>query len=146
MLDKRITQLESDIAETGRLLIAAPGGLLSSTQPAFGFIPSAGQVTAISIVGTIFVLAPLSFALARLVWRRATNTSHTMRPAPEITTRLDRMEQGIEAIAIEVERISEGQRYVTNLIGAEGQRALGPAPRRDEPERREAQQGAPSRG
>jgi hypothetical protein len=32
------------------------------------------------------------------------------------------MEQGIEAIAIEVERISEGQRFVTNLIGEKSQR------------------------
>lgn len=30
--------------------------------------------------------------------------------------RLDRMERGIEAIAIEVERISEGQRFVTKLM------------------------------
>jgi hypothetical protein len=30
--------------------------------------------------------------------------------------RLQRVEQGIEAMAIEVERISEGQRFVTKLI------------------------------
>jgi hypothetical protein len=34
----------------------------------------------------------------------------------ESRERLERMERGIEAIAIEVERISEGQRFVTNLM------------------------------
>lgn len=34
----------------------------------------------------------------------------------ESPERLERMERGIEAIAIEVERISEGQRFVTNLL------------------------------
>jgi hypothetical protein len=34
----------------------------------------------------------------------------------EIATRLDRMEQAIEAIAVEVERVSEGQRFTTRLL------------------------------
>jgi hypothetical protein len=36
--------------------------------------------------------------------------------ASQITPRLDRIEQAIEAIAIEVERVSEGQRYTTKAI------------------------------
>ena len=31
--------------------------------------------------------------------------------------RLARVEQAVEAIAIEIERVSEGQRYVTKLLG-----------------------------
>jgi hypothetical protein len=31
-------------------------------------------------------------------------------------TRLERMEQSIDAIAVEVERISEGQRFTTKLL------------------------------
>lgn len=38
--------------------------------------------------------------------------------------RLERMERGIEAIAIEVERISEGQRFVTNLLSESRQPAI----------------------
>mgnify|MGYP001792788851 CR=1 FL=1 len=40
-------------------------------------------------------------------------------PKPErvlIDARLDRLEQAVEAIAIEIERVSEGQRYVTKLM------------------------------
>ena len=40
------------------------------------------------------------------------------RPAlpPEVSTRLERMEQSIDAIAVEIERISEGQRFTTKLL------------------------------
>lgn len=67
---------------------------------------------------------PLARALARRMDRRsaagvAPSTSPTIEP------RLERMEQAIEAIAIEVERISEGQRF-TNKLMSEA-RAL-PAP------------------
>jgi len=34
----------------------------------------------------------------------------------EVLTRLERMEQSIDAIAVEVERISEGQRFTTKLL------------------------------
>jgi hypothetical protein len=35
---------------------------------------------------------------------------------PDFAPRMDRIEQAIEAIAVEVERISEGQRYVTKQM------------------------------
>jgi hypothetical protein len=38
--------------------------------------------------------------------------------------RLARVEQAVEAIAIEIERVSEGQRYVTKLLGARAQPLL----------------------
>jgi hypothetical protein len=33
-----------------------------------------------------------------------------------VTARLERMEQAIDSIAVEVERISEGQRFTTKLL------------------------------
>ena len=36
--------------------------------------------------------------------------------APDVTSRLERIEQAVDAIAIEVERISEGQRFTTKLL------------------------------
>jgi len=37
--------------------------------------------------------------------------------APETAARLARLEQAIEAIAVETERIGEGQRYLTRVLG-----------------------------
>jgi Na+-transporting methylmalonyl-CoA/oxaloacetate decarboxylase gamma subunit len=121
VLDQRMVQLESDIAITGRQLTAAPASLLASTSDAdkvFGVL-NGGMITGMSVVFTIFVLAPLALAASRLMWRRAT------RPAPppqlpETAQRLERIEQAVDAIAIEVERVSEGQRFVTRLL-SEGQ-------------------------
>ena len=42
--------------------------------------------------------------------------------------RLGRVEQAVEAIAIEIERISEGQRYVTKLLNGRAQPASEVAP------------------
>jgi hypothetical protein len=38
--------------------------------------------------------------------------------------RLERVEQAVEAIAVEIERVSEGQRYVTKLLSARAQPML----------------------
>jgi len=44
--------------------------------------------------------------------------NESKRPAlpPEVATRLERMEQSLDANAVEVERISEGQRFTTKLL------------------------------
>lgn len=41
--------------------------------------------------------------------------------------RLERVEQAVEAIAIEIERVSEGQRFVTKLLNERAQPRLGEA-------------------
>jgi hypothetical protein len=123
VLDKRIVQLESDIAETGRQL-TAPRYTTSTGQPSELLGMSQKQTAAVSIVFTLFVLAPISLAMARLLWKRAIR-SGPVTDAVDITRRLIGLEQSIEAIAVEVERVSEGQRYVTKIINeARGNPAL----------------------
>ncbi len=129
-LDARITTLEADIAASGRALSAAPSGLMKQTSTSTGAPfrygqPSAGQLTAMSIVGMFTIGLPLSIAFARLIFRRGN------RPAPlqipkDVTDRMERMEQGIEAVALEVERIGEGQRFVTQLMSDRATRAALP--------------------
>ena len=68
---------------------------------------------------------PLVRALAKRWERQA-----AIRPAPVSYERLQRIEQAIEAMAIEVERISEGQRFVTRLLSERTPEAL-PARRAD---------------
>lgn len=130
LLDQRILQLEADIAETGRVLTSAPAELLASSESARQFGPlDSGQTTAVSIVFTIFVLFPMAFALARLLWKRGTVGKAAL--PPEAAERLERIEQAVDAVAIEVERISEGQRYVTRVLGA-GQGSAPGSPRQAE--------------
>ncbi|MFI5233865.1 MAG: hypothetical protein ACHQSE_15310 [Gemmatimonadales bacterium] len=124
-LDARLSGIESDISDLGKAISAAPSGLAQTSTvgvPSRFGQPNAGQVTAISIIGMLTVLMPLSIAFGRLLLRRANRP-----PAPQIpkdvSDRLERMEQGIEAVALEVERIGEGQRFVTQLMSDRAQRA-----------------------
>ncbi len=117
VLDKRILELEDQLNVTGRQLANARGVAATIADPPgpVTSMPDNDQTTAIAIVFTLAVLMPLSIAWARAILRRARHA--TERPSPELSQRLDRMEAGIEAIAIEVERISEGQRFVSKLLG-----------------------------
>lgn len=117
LLDGRILQLESDLDYTGRLLTAEPVSMEASMlMPPIDFGGNrAPDMTAIGIVFTLFVLAPLALAAARLMWKRATG-QRTPAPSLESTQRLERVEQAIDSIAVEVERISEGQRFVTRIL------------------------------
>lgn len=118
VLDQRIMQLENDLSLTGHQLVMAPATLVATTAPGaqFGRMdPDA--VAALSGVFIIFVMAPIAFAAARLIWKRATSRAPAAAQlAPDSSRRLERLEQGMDAIAVEIERISEGQRFVTRLL------------------------------
>ena len=64
-----------------------------------------------AMVATIAIGTQLIRAFARKGDREAKT-----KIAPEVTARLERIEQAVDAIAIEVERISEGQRFTTKLL------------------------------
>ena len=117
VLDQRILQLESDIAETGRQLTSAPAGLIAATQNPFteiGIDPH--MVEKVSVLFTLFVLAPLAVGAAYLMFRRAHRPTAPAGDRGDGVERLQRLESAVDAIAVEIERISEGQRFVTRLL------------------------------
>lgn len=76
-------------------------------------------VTSLATIGVLFVvLLPISIAMATRLWRRPASRS-TNQISPQVEERLNRLEHGIDAIAIEMERVSEGQRYVTKLLSSD---------------------------
>ena len=118
LLDNRILQLETDLAETGRQLSGAPAGLLASASVGTPLGLNSGQITAIgivSVVGAASVAFPIAVAMARRIWRGASRRD-AAPVAPQSAERMERLEQAVDAIAIEIERVSEGQRYVTRLL------------------------------
>jgi hypothetical protein len=135
VLDQRMVQLESDIATTGRMLTTAPASLIAGAEsdpgPRAFDIFSSGQFTALSIVFTVFVFFPLAVTAARLMWRRSKQPVTVPAIQGEAAQRLERLEQAVEAVAIEVERISEGQRFVTRLLSATPQPGVLPSAQRD---------------
>ena len=67
------------------------------------------------VLFVLLVLAPIALSAARFMWKRARVPARPTASLDE-SRRLERLEQGVDAIAIEVERISEGQRFVTRLL------------------------------
>jgi hypothetical protein len=71
-----------------------------------------GEVAIVAIVfGTT---AGTILSLARMKMRA--NEQRTRLHDPGVDTRLDRIEQAVDAIALEVERMSESQRFTTRLL------------------------------
>ncbi len=65
-----------------------------------------------TMVAIIFVGTPLARAYARKIGNQAVQPPVSL----ELQQRLEHMEQAIDSIAVEVERISEGQRFTTKLL------------------------------
>ena len=79
--------------------------------------PAEFFITIISMVSGTIILLPI----VRAFGRRIENQSKPPAIAPVYDSRFDRLEQAVEAIAIEVERVAEGQRFVTKLLAERGQ-------------------------
>jgi hypothetical protein len=54
--------------------------------------------------------------IARAYARRIDRVPSEPAVSPELAAQIERMEHAIDSIAIEVERISEGQRFTTKLL------------------------------
>jgi hypothetical protein len=132
VLDQRILQLESDLATTGRQLSAAPAALVAATEPASQ--PGGGDDFEEGILAggfSVFLFMSMAFFLARRRWKRRA-VERPSRLGTDSDQRLARLEHGVDAIAIEIERVSEGQRFVTKLL-SESQSPLGAAQRIPQP-------------
>jgi hypothetical protein len=120
-LDKQIADADAQVAKSA----AIPGAVVERPR----FEQRNGppdEVWVLSGIFIIIVFLPLSVAFARRIWKRS---SQVITSFPkEIAERLGRLEQATEATAIEVERIGEGQRFLTKLF-TEGNnfRAIAPA-------------------
>ena len=144
-VDQRILELDKQLAEADLAVARAaaiPGAIVERPDPPPAPDPDAPYeaVAIVSSVLTVFVLFPLAIAYARRLWRRG---AVAVAELPKVLAeRLGRLDQAVDAIAIEVERISEGQRFLTKVMtDSHAGRALGAGPA--EPVEIEAREGVP---
>ena len=62
------------------------------------------------------IFLAIGVPLARAYARKMDAEGRNPRLPSEVTDRLERMEQALDSVALEVERISEGQRFTTKLL------------------------------
>lgn len=124
VLDERIITIEREITQVNLALSTAPPEALvgasqmnRSDPDVEAFKEVMDEIVPIIAILSIFVFMPIAVAIARLIWRRATNAPRHAPVADHGTQqKLDHLQQAVDTIAIEVERISEGQRFVTKLM------------------------------
>ncbi len=124
-VDKRIADVEKQIAASDAQVAAAaavPGAVIEQPGPRFEprFVNN-GPPEEVVITGVVFsalVLFPISLALAKRIWRRGAVNLSTM--PQELWQRLSRLEEAVDSVAMEVERIGEGQRFTNKLFSERG--------------------------
>jgi hypothetical protein len=95
--------------------IRGPHGEETTVQLPANVIPP--QAVEISIAFFVMVaVIIIGLPLARAFSRRMDRRGGTAPIPSEVTSQLAQLNQSVDAIALEVERISEGQRYTTRLL------------------------------
>jgi hypothetical protein len=133
VLDDRILRLEGELDQTGDAIAnASPEVIQAMRNSSHGEIPAnvANQLgnAVIPLAGmfSVFFMLPIAIAFARLLWKRGTAQPARAAISDAATTqRLEQLQQSVDTIALEVERISEGQRYVAKLYAEKDRPAIG---------------------
>jgi hypothetical protein len=126
-LNTRIIDMEKQLHAADAEVAAAagvPGAAMPEPRP-----PNAGPPEEMLVIGTVFTgiaLVIVALAYARRLWKGATTVVAQIPAAFE--ARFTRFEQSLDAVAIEIERVSEGQRFLTKVLAEQSSRALGAGP------------------
>jgi hypothetical protein len=120
-MEKQIAGADAEVAQAAGI----PGAAVPARQDGAGSgVPEAAPVIASVFFGIALVI--VATAWARRLWKGATKVV-TQFPAA-FEARFTRFEQSLEAIAIEIERVSEGQRFLTKVLTEQRPPALGAGP------------------
>jgi hypothetical protein len=112
-----MAQVKGTIAVLEARIAQLEGRPVGTTAPQSPFPPGINPnqiVDGVTVVCVILAF-PIAFAWARRILRGGSKQQQA--PVPnDHTMRLERIEQAVDTIAIEVERISESQRFVTKIL------------------------------
>lgn len=125
-LNGSIIQMEKAIQQADAEWAAAAGTPGATIQEPRGRNNDGGPPEEAYVVGASFMgiaSVIMAIAYARRLWK---GTSKVVAQIPAaFEHRFTRLEQSLDAVAIEIERVSEGQRFLTRVFAEQGQRPLG---------------------
>lgn len=129
-LEQRLTTIDARIAETEKQIAIADAAVANAAAVPGAVVPppphvDRGPPEEFFVLTGLFmfiVILPLTIAYARRIWRRGAAVASAI--PQEIYDRFNRLDQAVDSVAIEVERIGEGQRFMTRIF-SEGGRAIG---------------------
>jgi hypothetical protein len=114
----QIAHVEGDVARLQTQIAQKQGTPVAGVPvPASGRRtgPDPDMIVGMSFVLLLAVILPTSIAYAKRVWRGQPPPQRNARD-DLAAQRMERMEHAVDAIAIEIERVSEGQRFVTKVL------------------------------
>ncbi|MEO7711721.1 MAG: hypothetical protein ABIV10_02240 [Gemmatimonadaceae bacterium] len=124
-VDKQIGQADADVARAAGI----PGAVVEDPP-----MPRTGPPEAMYVLSGMFILVailPISLAYARRIWRRSAAAVSSL--PQEVVDRLTRLDHAVDSIAVEVERIGEGQRFMTRVLSSKGEPVSVPVRTSSEP-------------
>jgi hypothetical protein len=80
-------------------------------------------VPAVSVIAIVAIICGSLHSLLKMYMRRGGGTALPQADPREIRDGLGQLQQAVDAIAVEVERLSEGQRFTTRLLGEQARDA-----------------------
>lgn len=123
-LDARISVTDAQLAQADAAVAqaaAVPGAVIPEPEREQKTDPT--EMLGIGGSMLLVLLFPIVVAYARRIWRRGATI---IAPVPqEVRNQLDQLSHAVESIGLEVERIGEGQRFITKVFGEQGGRAIG---------------------
>jgi hypothetical protein len=131
-LERHLQELNGRIIDMEKQLhasdaeVSAAAGVPGAAVPESRDARPSGPPVEMLIIGTVFAgiaLVIVALAYARRLWRGATNVVAQIPAAFE--ARFARLEQSLDVVAVEMERVSEGQRFLTKVLTEQTPRALG---------------------
>jgi hypothetical protein len=115
ILDERIVRIEQDLELSGRTLRMGQVAVGTTIVPPRSMGPGDNEERAAMVAG--MVLVPLLFFYIVARWRRrGRRRQQTDTQTTEQDARMERLEQAVDAIALEIERVGEAQRYQTKVL------------------------------
>ena len=115
-VDAQIAQLDAQIAQADQAVAKAasiPGAVVKE-PPYVRNGPDPDMVVGLPITLGFLLLLPFAISHARRIWKK---NATVIAPVPaEVQNRLEQLSQAVESVSIEVERIGEGQRFITKVL------------------------------
>jgi hypothetical protein len=116
IIDGNIARIERDLSDVQTKLVTVAPAYTEAPKPIIRYVNNDEDMVAAGFMGGFITLVLLSPILWRWFRGRKNRGTNSMAVPALPNERIDRMEQAIDSIAVEIERVSENQRFMTRLM------------------------------